>query len=398
MQGAYQAGVVPTEQPAGRELTSAIDYHARRQRLLACSRLESPKPDAVLVADATDIHYLTGVAEGISWLAVWDHGCFLLGRHMLIEEAREEAPDCEVLLASERSTDKVDVLAFLIAELVRRKLSSAAVDLGKIDAQTFLKFAEQASTADLQLIHSTDLLDPLRQCKDSVEYQLIRQCSSIAEQALIGLLAGGAGAVIGRQEKDISRELESRMLDLGADRQGFPGTGIIVASGPNSASAHHSPGARKVAAGEPLLIDWGAELHSYRSDFTRTVFPVTVPDFAKKAYPVVEAALEAAVAKLKVGAPMGDADLAARQTVMEAGYPEFHYGVGHGVGLDIHESPWIRANSEEPFLDGMITTIEPGIYLRGTGGIRIENLYRITPDGVERIGELPTALESMILE
>ena len=112
---------------------------------------------------------------------------------------------------------------------------------------------------------------------------------------------------------------------------------------------------------------------------------------------MVEAAVDAAVSKLVVGAPMGEADRAARQVVMEAGYTEFHYGVGHGVGLEIHESPWIRAGSEEPFLEGMITTIEPGIYLPGIGGIRIENLYRITAAGAVRIGELPTSLDSAII-
>ena len=397
MHSQSQAELAPEEHPASHKSTGEIDYRARRQGLFTSSQRISPPPDAVLIADATDIHYLTGVDEGISWLALSGDGCFALGRHMLIDEARAAAPDCNVILATDRSTDPLDPIAFIVSELIRRKHSSALIDLAKINARSYLKLSEQASTAGLQLHNASDLLAPLRQCKDDLEYQLIRQCSSIAEQALTGLLSNGASGLIGRQEREIARELESRMIDLGADRQGFPGTGIIVASGPNSASNHHSPGSRQVAADEPLLIDWGAELDSYRCDFTRTLFPGRVADFATKAYPVVEAAVDAAVSKLVVGAPMGEADRAARQVVMEAGYTEFHYGVGHGVGLEIHESPWIRAGSEEPFLEGMITTIEPGIYLPGIGGIRIENLYRITPTGAERIGELPTSLESAII-
>jgi len=187
------------------------------------------------------------------------------------------------------------------------------------------------------------------------------------------------------------------MFDLGADRQGFPDSGVIVASGPNSASAHHSPGSRKVRMGEPLLIDWGAELGGYRSDMTRTVFPGRVAEFAVRAYPVVETALKSAEKALKAGACLGEIDRTARDIVIDAGYPEFHYGLGHGVGLAIHEAPWIRAHSTELPGPGMITTLEPGVYLPGIGGIRIECLYSINTSGVFRIDKLPTSLESMIL-
>jgi Xaa-Pro aminopeptidase len=152
-----------------------------------------------------------------------------------------------------------------------------------------------------------------------------------------------------------------------------------------------------VAVGEPLLIDWGAELSGYRSDLTRTLFPGHPPDFAIQAYPVVEKAQRDAAAKLRPGSTMGEADFAARQAITAAGYPEFDYGVGHGVGLDIHEAPWLRANSEEILEIDMITTIEPGIYLGEAGGIRIENIYRIAPQGNERMGDLPATLESMVL-
>jgi Xaa-Pro aminopeptidase len=182
------------------------------------------------------------------------------------------------------------------------------------------------------------------------------------------------------------------MWALGADRQGFPETGIIVASGPNSAKPHHAPGHRRVAAGEALLIDWGAEVSGYRSDLTRTVFPGSVPGFALQAYPIVEQALQRAAGRLRAGAAMGEIDRAARETITDAGYTEFHYGVGHGVGLAIHEAPWLRANSTDLCEPGMLTTIEPGIYLPDIGGIRIENLYQITRDGSECLGNLPTDL------
>ena len=150
-------------------------------------------------------------------------------------------------------------------------------------------------------------------------------------------------------------------------------------------------------AGEALLFDWGAEFSGYRSDITRTVFPDSVPEFARQAYPLVEQALLRAAACLRPGAAAGDIDRAARNTITDAGYGEFHYGVGHGVGLAIHEAPWLRAHSNDLCATDMLTTIEPGIYLPGIGGIRIENVYRVTDDGNECLGELPTALESMII-
>ena len=240
-------------------------------------------------------------------------------------------------------------------------------------------------------------LASLRAVKDSHELALTRRCVRIAEQAFSDLIQQGAAALVGRSERDLADELETRMWALGADRQGFPETGIIVACGPNSACPHHTPGPRRVAAGEALLFDWGAEFAGYRSDITRTVFPGSVPDFARQAYPIVEQALHRAAAKLRPGAAMGDVDRAARETVTDAGYPEFHYGVGHGLGLAIHEAPWLRAHSTARCATDMLTTIEPGIYLPDVGGIRIENVYLVTDDGNECLGELPTALEMMVI-
>lgn len=187
------------------------------------------------------------------------------------------------------------------------------------------------------------------------------------------------------------------MIGLGADRQGFPETGVIVASGPNSASAHHAPGSRRVSPGDTLLIDWGAELDGYRSDMTRTLFIGNLPEFAVEAYPVVRSALELAAGALQAGNTMGQVDHAARETVMAAGFPEFHYGVGHGIGLAIHEAPWLRAHSADRLEAGMITTIEPGIYLPGEGGIRIESIYEVLPGGPQRLDRLPTSLEQMVI-
>ena len=354
--------------------------------------------EALVLCDRQDIQYLTGTRHGIFWLVILQDAAFAVSRHMLISEVRHEAVNCEILLACARSTERPDFEAFVVAELGKRGIRSVAIDPARLSAQSYLGFARHAAVAGTDVQCVPDLLAGVRAVKDACEIALACRCVRIAEQAFRDLLAGGARSLIGRTERELGNELESRMWSLGADRQGFPETGIIVASGPNSASPHHSPGLRRVVAGEALLFDWGAELEGYRSDLTRTVFPGGVPAFAMQAYPIVEQALHRASTRLRAGAAMGEIDRAARETIADAGYPEFHYGVGHGVGLAIHEAPWLRANSDELCETDMLTTIEPGIYLPNIGGIRIENVYRVTGDGNECLGSLPTDLLSMVID
>lgn len=353
--------------------------------------------DALILSDPHDIHYLSGSRHGISWLVLAEGGAFAVSRHMLVSEVRAEAVACEILLASKRSTERPELEQFVIAEVAKRGLASVVIDPARLSAQSYLRLIEHARAAGIAVDAMADCLASLRAVKDATEIALTRHCIDIAETAFSELIAQGAAGLLGRSERDLADELESRMWALGADRQGFPESGMIVASGPNCACPHHSPGPRRIVAGESLLFDWGAEFAGYRSDITRTVFPVSVPEFARQAYPIVEQALHRAAACLRPGALMGEVDRAARDTITDAGYTEFHYGVGHGLGLAIHEAPWLRAHSTDLCVTDMLTTIEPGIYLPDVGGIRIENVYRVSADGSEHLGELPTALATMVI-
>jgi len=383
--------------PLANGILTTPDFTLRRQRALAMTRGLHGPTDALILCDPQDIHYLSGTRHGISWLVLFEQAAFAVSRHMLVREVRAEAVDCEVLLASTLSTDRPDLEQFVIAEVARRGLASVAIDPARLTAQSYLRLTSHTQAAGISVCCLPECIASLRAVKDPTEIALTRRCVGIAELAFSELIDQGAAALIGRSERDLADELEARMWALGADRQGFPETGIIVASGPNSACPHHSPGSRRIAAGEALLFDWGAELAGYRSDITRTVFPCCLPDFARQAYPIVEQALHRAAAHLHPGALMGDIDRAARETITDAGYPEFHYGVGHGLGLAIHEAPWLRAHSTDVCAVDMLTTIEPGIYLPDIGGIRIENVYRVTTDGNERLGELPTGLDTMVI-
>lgn len=373
------------------------DFVKRRRQAFEAARQTHGSIDSLILCDPLDIQYLTGTSHGISWLVVGSNTQFAISRHMLVSEVRDEAVNCDILLASTTSTERVLLEQFIMRELQNRGLNTAAIDPARLTAQSYIQLQKHSEAAGVTLHTVPEVLAQVRAIKDPGEQALTLHCVEIAEQALSELLAPGSSALIGRTERELSEELETRMRALGADRQGFPETGIIVASGPNSARPHHTPGIRRVSAGEALLFDWGAEVDGYRSDSTRTVFPCSVPAFALEAYPIVEQALLRAAARLRNGASMGEIDRAARETVTDAGYTEFHYGVGHGVGLAIHEVPWLRANSTEICRTDMLTTIEPGIYLPGVGGIRIENIYRVTDDGNEQLGSLPTNLESMVI-
>lgn len=351
----------------------------------------------MLVCDPRDIRYLTGVEEGISRLIVTSDATIAVTRHLFIEELRELLPDCELLLPVPRSTVSPDLAEFVIAQIERLGLPGLRVDPGRMTAADYLALNEAAARSGRSLESSPGLVQRLRSIKEPGELSLIRRCVEISETALRELIAGGADALLERSERDLAIELEARMVELGADRQGFPGTGLIVASGPNAAHAHHRPGTRRIRAGEPLLIDWGAELQGYRSDMTRTFFPGHIAEFGQRVYPIVEDALLKATAQLRPGEVMSEVDRVARETVQQAGLSEFHYGVGHGVGLEIHEQPWIRLDSDERFFEGMVTTIEPGVYQPGIGGIRIENLHHLTARSAESLGTLPTGLDAMLV-
>lgn len=382
--------------PSNVQPQPGFDHAGRRVRVIN-ALASRPEGDALLLCDPRDIFYLTGVNEGISRLIVSGKATLAVTRHLFVEELESLVPGCGFLLPVPRSTVSPDLGEFVVGQLLRLGVRGVLVEPGRMSAADYLNLLEHAGRGGVSVASSQGLVQGLRARKDKLEMALIRRCVEISEAAFRELLGAGAAGLIGRSEREIANELEARMIALGADRQGFPGTGLIVASGPNCASAHHRPGERRIAAGEPVLIDWGAELNGYRSDMTRTIFPARISDFGHRVYPVVVEALHSTASRLRPGVSLCEIDRTAREAVLDAGLPEFHYGVGHGVGLEIHEEPWIRLDSTAHLLEGMVTTIEPGVYQRGVGGVRVENLYRITANGAEVLGTLPDSLDSMLV-
>lgn len=224
----------------------------------------------------------------------------------------------------------------------------------------------------------------LREVKDASEIARIRRAAEITDAALQEVLLQLQPGV---SEKSLVWMLESAMRDLGADGPAF-GTG--VGAGPHGARPHHSATDRPIAAGEPVVIDMGAKVEGYCADLTRTVVLGDPTPLFRERYNLVLAAQQAALSAIRPGVSGKDADAAARDVIVAAGHGDaFFHGLGHGVGLLIHEAPSLGQSSEDTLQPGQIVTVEPGVYFDGWGGIRIEDLAVVAESGIEILSNSP---------
>jgi Xaa-Pro dipeptidase len=231
-----------------------------------------------------------------------------------------------------------------------------------------------------RLVPAEEVLATLRMCKDEHEVEQMRRAIEVTEAALHSTI----GQVkVGMTEREVAALLKMEMLRAGGEGLSFS---PIVVTGPNTASPHAAPGDRPVRRGEPLLIDCGAVVGGYVADITRTFAVGALEPELAQVYEVVWAANEAGRAAARPGVSAQEVDRAARAVIEEAGYGEFFtHRTGHGLGLDIHEPPYIVAGNERLLEPGMTFTVEPGIYLPGRGGVRIEDDVVVTSDGAESL-------------
>ncbi len=229
---------------------------------------------------------------------------------------------------------------------------------------------------------ASSVTGPIRAVKDAHEIEALRAAGAAADRVAAALL-GGEIPLIGRREKDVSRELGERLVEEGHAKVNF----AIVGSGPNSASPHHEPGERLIGAGEPVVCDFGGTLHldgdvGYCSDITRTVVTGEPPAGFRELYEVLEAAQRAAVEGAVVGATCQEVDAIGRDIISAAGYGEaFIHRIGHGIGIEEHEDPYLVAGNRTPLVQGHAFSVEPGIYLAGLHGARIEDIVVAGADG-----------------
>jgi Xaa-Pro aminopeptidase len=240
-------------------------------------------------------------------------------------------------------------------------------------------------------------VEALRQIKDDGEIAAIRRSVAYAERAFAMLRAG---LRLGETEKDVADNLDSYLRRCGATGASFP---PIVAVGLRSCLPHARPtSSTRIGEADFVLVDWGATGATecpYKSDLTRVLVTGKVTSLFERVYRTVLAAQERGIAAIRPGAKAHDVDAEARSVIEEAGFGAFFdHGLGHGLGLDIHEAPRLRKESTITLLPGMVVTVEPGIYLPDWGGIRIEDDVLVTPDGCEVLSQVPKALDSVTIE
>lgn len=324
----------------------------------------------MLVTDLVNVRYLSGFtgSNAALLIRVDDDVPVLATDGRYVTQAAQQSPDAEVVI--ERAC--APRLAAAAAGRGVRRLGFES-HVVTVDNHALLVKA----AGDVELVRAAGAVEALREVKDAGEIALLRLACEAADAALADLVAAG-GLRAGRTEKEVGRDLESRMLDHGADGVSFE---TIVAAGANSAIPHHRPTDAELAAGDFVKIDFGALVAGYHSDMTRTFVLAPVAQWQIDVYDLVATAQRRGREALAPGVSLSGVDGASRQVIADAGFAEnFGHGLGHGVGLEIHEAPGISASSAGTLLAGSAVTVEPGVYLPGRGGVRIEDTLVVGSD------------------
>jgi Xaa-Pro aminopeptidase len=246
---------------------------------------------------------------------------------------------------------------------------------------------ERLTGGSAELVPTTGIVDTLRAVKDEEEVAKLQRASRIADR---GLEALTADTWVGRTEREIAWRLRELLHAHGADEQSFD---TIVASGPNGALPHAHPTDRIVEKGELVTLDWGVRVDGYYSDCTRTFSTGRISNKLREIYDVTLEAQQRAMANIKAGMTGVEADALARDPITDAGYGEnFGHGLGHGVGMAVHEAPRLSTESTDVLENGHAVTVEPGIYVPGLGGVRIEDLAIVRDDGLQVLTSFPKEL------
>ncbi|MGH7144355.1 MAG: M24 family metallopeptidase [Planctomycetota bacterium] len=365
------------------------EYAARLKAFRKSALADAPK-GAVLIAHLPNIRYLSGFTGHDSYLLVTAEKVILLTDGRYITQAKEECPSVEVALVDMKRHVNRKVTGAsghpmnLYEQLHVHKIKQLHVDPAQLSASLYLALTEVLGKIKLKRL--SGVVELQREVKSKAEIVCLRNAIQLAQSAYRTLKREIRP---GLSERDISAELRYIMVRrLRAEDQSFD---IIAASGPNAALPHAFPSERKLGAGEILKLDWGARLEGYHSDLTRTFFlaPVPASGELRKIHDVVLRAQEAAIAKIKPGVAWSEVDRAARSLIEAAGYGQyFIHSLGHGIGLEIHEGPRLSATSDKKAKVGNVVTVEPGIYLPGVGGVRIEDDVLVTKTGHEVLSNL----------
>jgi Xaa-Pro aminopeptidase len=332
--------------------------------------------EAAWILSLENFRYLTGFA-GEGSLFVSADGPVILTDFRYIEQAERESPGVPVVRTSSELKAE-EALKNLIAE---RSLKTVAIERNLVTLDQFDRLPKSVEYPSL-----SGIPEKMRRVKDVGELQVIREASKIACRAfdeMLGVIRAGM------TEKEVAIELNNRMLRLGSEREAFS---TIACAGVNGSLPHAVPSDHVLREGELLTLDFGAQISGYKTDMTRTVAIGRISDELKAIYDAVLTAQEMALTAIREGALCRDVDRVARD-YLDARYPgAFGHGLGHSVGLFIHEQPQFSARSEDALEAGNVMTVEPGVYIPGLGGCRIEDSVAVTRDGYENLIDAPKHL------
>jgi Xaa-Pro aminopeptidase len=359
-----------------------MQHPTRRGRL----RQLLKKADAVslLVTNFANVTYLTGFTGDDSFLLITRGDEILITDPRYTEQLEEECPGLELAVRKPGVT-----MTELVAKTCQRaKIGALGIEGDSITVSQRDQIAEKLP--QMEIVKTTGLVEQLRAIKDREEIAEIREAIRFAEDAYCRLRPTARPE---QTEKQFADAIEHEMRTLGAKCASFP---PIVAVGPRAALPHARPTDKRLGEAGYFLLDWGASGRLYKSDLTRMVATGKIPPKLERIYRLVFKAQAAAIAAIRPGVRCHDVDQAARAVIEAAGFGKnFGHGVGHGIGLAIHESPRMARGVQQPLAAGMVVTVEPGIYLPGWGGVRIEDDVLVTRRGHEVLTTLPNGWDDI---
>ncbi len=336
--------------------------------------------DGILVSQPENRHYLSGFDGSAGYLLITPQTAVLATDFRYTEQAKRQAPDYQIFLITGNTAD------WFLRLVSGQNLTRLGFESGHLTVAQHQQLSDILNKAGtpVSLVLVDGLVETLRATKEPAEIELITRAIEISDSAMIYIKDTIS---VGMTENEVAWRIESFMREHGSQTIPFE---VIVASGPNAALPHAKPSLRKIGPGEPIIIDIGARVGGYASDLSRTLCLGTPDATFQKVYNIVLGAQLTAIALIKEGMSGGEADKLARAVIEEAGYAEtFGHGLGHGVGLAIHEQPRLGPNSQDVLGSAMVFSVEPGIYLTGWGGVRIEDLVVMEKGGLGVLSKAP---------
>ncbi len=356
-------------------------YQQRIKKLFETAKISA---NSILLTKQPNILYFTGFTGDDSWAIINPKKTIIItdGRYDI--QAHQQCPSANIIVRTGPITDALN------RTLKKHKIKSTAIISEEISLALMSKLKKQTENISIKKI-SQELISTLRECKTKDEIKNIKKAIKIAQ---ISFTQAIREIKIGITEREFAALLEYKMKLNGAEKSAFD---IIVAHGKNSAKPHAQASNNKLKPNQPIVIDFGAQYNGYCSDLTRTLWLGKMPEYYRKLYRICYKAQQQAISAIKSGISVSDIDKQAREIIERAGYGKyFTHSTGHGLGLDVHEMPIISQRVKQNLKEGMIITIEPGIYIPGKGGIRIEDDILVASQGCKVLSTLPKEIDDVV--